>query len=149
MPLHTPEFNTIITLLGMMCATVQATTGWWAFGLRGRPALLRTNDALNRAHRAFGSFATAFYALGLFSGINSFVGALRIGEPPLELASASFNIHTWGSFPVLVVIAMKTWYSYFDKGVLYRRMRWLGPAAFAAWTFTWICLLYTSDAADE
>jgi hypothetical protein len=56
----------------------------------------------------------------------------------LELSSPSFNIHTWGSFPVLVVILWKTYLSYFGKRKLYRSFKWLGIAAFLAWTYTWL-----------
>lgn len=132
------EFNTIVTACGMLCATVQGSTGWYAFAYRGKPALLRTNDVLFRAHRAFGSFATAFYLIGLLAGTVGFIGALTINDPPLELGSLSFNVHTWGSFPVVAVWAWKTWLSYFRKGPLYARRRWLGPALVGAWAFTWV-----------
>ena len=58
---------------------------------------------------------TVLYLLGLFAGVNGLIGALTRNEPPLELRSASFNIHTWGSFPVLFVVAWKTYLSYFTK----------------------------------
>ena len=138
MPIEQVEFNAIITFLGALCATVQATTGAYAAYYRKRAALLRTNDILFRAHRAFGSFATMLYLLGLFAGINGLIGAITRNEPPLELRSASFNIHTWGSFPVLVIIVWKTVLSYFRKKVLYRKRIWLGIAAFLAWTYTWL-----------
>jgi len=132
------EFNTLITFLGMLCATVQVSTGYYAGYYKRRPALLKTNEILFRAHRAFGSFATVLYVLGLFAGVVGFVGALTVNEPPLELGSASFNIHTWGSFPVLFIVAWKTYLSYFNKKALYSRLKWLGVAMFLAWTFTWL-----------
>jgi hypothetical protein len=132
------EFNTMITALGMLCACVQMITGSFAAYVRGKIGLLKVNEVLFRYHRAFGSFATAFYLLGLFAGIVGLTGALTHNEPPLELDSASFNIHTWGSFPVLAIILWKTWLSYFKKTALYRQRKWLGPAAFLAWAFTWI-----------
>ena len=138
MPIVQVEMNTIVTFLGMLCATVQVTTGYYAAYYRGRTALLKTDDILIRAHTAFGSFATTLYFLGLFAGINGLIGALTRNEPPLELRSASFNIHTWGSFPVLFVVLTKTWLSYFRKRSLYRRYKWLGIAMFVAWSYTWL-----------
>ena len=138
MPIVHVEFNTIITFLGMMCATVQGFTGYYAAYLRGRAALLKTNEVLNRAHRTFGSFATVLYLLGLFSGINGLIGALLRNEPPLELQDASFNIHTWGSFAVLAVWIWKTYLSYFRKRQLYSKRKWLGIAMFVAWSYNWI-----------
>jgi hypothetical protein len=138
MPIEQVEFNTIITFLGMLCATVQGITGYYAAYYRKRAALLKTNDVLFRAHRAFGGFATTLYLLGLFAGINGFIGAITRNEPPLELNSASFNIHTWGSFPVFVVVAWKTYLSYFRKKTLYRKRKWLGIAMFVAWAYTWL-----------
>lgn len=138
MPIQLAEFNTIITFLGCLCATVQAGTGFYAGYILKKPALLTTDDIFNQAHRAFGSFATILFLLGLFNGLNSLVSALRIGDPPLELSSLSFNIHTWISIPLVAVFAWKTWLSYFDKPQLYRKKRWLGPAMFSTWSFTWI-----------
>ena len=138
MPIEQVEFNTIITFLGMLCATVQVTTGYYAAYYKKRSALLKMNDILFRAHRAFGSFATMLYLLGLFAGINGLIGAVTRNEPPLELASASFNIHTWGSFPVLVIVAWKTYMSYFRKRPLYTKRKWLGIAIFLAWSYTWL-----------
>lgn len=132
------EMNTIVTFLGMLCATVQAITGSYASLIRKKIGILKVNDILFRSHRAFGSFATTLYFLGLFAGITSLIGALTRNDPPLELNSASFNIHTWGSFPVLAIILWKTWVSYFHKKSLYGKFKWLGPAAFLAWTFTWL-----------
>jgi hypothetical protein len=65
MPIEQVEFNTIITFLGMFCATVQGVTGYYAAYYRKRAAWLKTNDVLARAHRAFGSFATVLYLLGV------------------------------------------------------------------------------------
>jgi hypothetical protein len=138
MPIVQVEMNTIITFLGMICATVQGATGYYAAYHLKRGALLKTNDVLNRAHRAFGGFATTLYYLGLFAGINGLVGALTRNEPPLELQSASFNIHTWGSFVVLAVVLAKTYLSYFRKKPLFGKAKWLGIAMFAAWTYNWI-----------
>jgi hypothetical protein len=132
------EMNTIVTFLGMLCATVQAVTGSYASLIRKKIGILKVNDILFRSHRAFGSFATTLYFLGLFAGITGLFGALTHNEPPLELNSASFNIHTWGSFPVLFIIIWKTWVSYFHKKSLYGKFKWLGPAAFLAWAFTWL-----------
>jgi hypothetical protein len=138
MPIVQVEMNTIITFLGMLCATVQGVTGYYAAYYRKRAALLKIDDTLSRAHRAFGSFATTLYLLGLFAGINGFIGALTRNEPPLELRSPSFNIHTWGSFPVLFVVMWKTYLSYFNKKPLYRNRKWLGIAMFLAWTYNWL-----------
>jgi hypothetical protein len=110
------EFNTIITFLGMLCATVQGCTGLYAMVYKKKMGLIKINDVLFRSHRAFGGFATTLYLLGLFSGINSFVGAVTRNSPPLELESLSFNLHTWPSFPVVVVFAWETYLSYFKKG---------------------------------
>jgi len=112
MPIEQVEFNTIITFLGALCATVQVTTGFYAAYYRKRAALLEMNDVLFRAHRAFGSFATTLYFLGLFAGVNGFIGAVT-RNAPLELVSLSFNLHTWGSFPVFVIVIWKTFDSYF------------------------------------
>jgi hypothetical protein len=138
MPIVQVEMNTIITFLGMMCATVQGVTGFYAGYVLNKMGLLKGNDVLFRAHRAFGSFATTLYLLGLFAGVNGLIGAIVRDEPPLELSSASFNIHTWGSFPVLIIVAWKTVQSYFFKRPLYTKRKWLGIATFAAWAFNWI-----------
>ena len=138
MPIEQVEFNTIITFLGMLCATVQAITGGYAAYYKKRVALLKTNGTLSEAHCAFGSFATVLYVLGLFAGVNGFIGAITRNDPPLELRSISFNIHTWGSFPVFVVVVWKTYLSYFRKRELYRRKRWLGIIMFVAWSYTWL-----------
>lgn len=138
MPIIQVEMNTIVTFLGMLCATVQGITGYYAAYYRKRTALLKIDDTLFRAHRAFGSFATTLYLLGLFAGINGLIGALTRNEPPLELRSPSFNIHTWGSFPVLVIVMWKIYLSYFNKKPLYRNRKWLGIAMFLAWTYNWL-----------
>jgi hypothetical protein len=138
MQIEQVEFNTLITFLGMLCATVQVSTGYYAGYYERRLAVLKTNEVLFRAHRAFGSFSTVLYILGLFAGLVGFIGALTVNKPPLELGSVSFNIHTWGSFPVLFIVAWKTHLSYFNKKVLYAKLKWLGMAMFLAWTFTWL-----------
>jgi len=138
MPIIQVEFNTIITCLGALCATVQMFTGYYAAYYRKRAVLLKTNTVLHTAHHRFGNFATVLYFLGLFAGINGLIGALTRNEPPLELASPSFNIHTWGSFPVLVVVLWKLYLSYFNKKWLYGKRKWLGIAMFAAWSYTWL-----------
>ena len=138
MPIEQVEMNTIVTFLGMMCATVQGITGFYAAYYRKRTGLLKANDVLSRAHRAFGGFATTLYLLGLFAGINGLIGALTRNEPPLELRSASFNVHTWGSFPVLLIFVWKTYLSYFRKKSLYTRRKWLGIALFFAWAYNWL-----------
>jgi hypothetical protein len=138
MPIVQVEMNTIVTFLGMLCATVQVATGYYAAYYRKRGALLKTNDILNRAHRAFGGFATMLYFLGLFAGVNGFIGALTRNDPPLELRSASFNFHTWGSFLVLGIVLTKTYLSYFRKKPLFKKAKWLGIAMFLAWSYNWI-----------
>jgi hypothetical protein len=132
------ELNMVITFLGMLCAMVQGCTGFYALYYRKKIALIKTNDSLFRSHRAFGSFATVLYILGLFSGINSIIGAATRNSPPMELGSVTFNVHTWPSFLVVVIFAWKTYLSYFRKASLYSKRRWLGPALFLAWTYTWI-----------
>jgi hypothetical protein len=116
MQIEQVEFNTLITFLGMLCATVQVITGYYAGYVERRLAVLKTNEVLFLAH----------------------IGALTVNKPPLELNSVSFNIHTWGSFPVLFIVAWKTYLSYFNKKVLYAKLKWLGMAMFLAWTFTWL-----------
>jgi len=138
MPIEQVEFNTIITFLGMMCATVQGITGAYAAYYRKKTALLKVNPVLSEAHHVFGSFVTVLYLLGLFAGINGLIGALTRNEPPLELRNPSFNIHTWGSFPVLLVVAWKTYHSFFRKKPLYGKRKWLGVAMFLAWTYNWL-----------
>ena len=114
------------------------STGFYAGYVLKKVGLLKGNDILFRAHRAFGSFATTLYLLGLFAGINGLIGALTRNEPPLELRNASFNIHTWGSFPVLVLSSGRPILSYFNKRPLYRNRKWLGIATFLAWTYNWL-----------
>ena len=132
------EFNTIITMLGCICATVQAATGYYAAFKKKKIGLLKTNDVLFRSHRAFGGFATTFYFLGLFAGLTGFIGAVFFNVPPFEGGSPSFNIHVWPSFFVMVVIIWKTYISYFKKKSVYKKGKWLGIATFTAWAFTWI-----------
>lgn len=132
------EFNTIITMLGCLCAVVQAATGGYAAGYKKKISLLKTNDILFRAHRAFGGFATTLYFLGLFAGLSGLFGTLTQNSPPMEMDQADYNIHTWGSFAVMVVIIWKTYISYFKKGSIYKKGRYLGIATFLAWAFTWI-----------
>lgn len=138
MPIEQVELNTVITFLGMLCATVQGITGYYAAYYRKKAALLKINEVLSQAHHAFGSFVTVLYFLGLFAGVNGLIGALTRNEPPLELRSASFNIHTWGSFPVLFVVLWKTYLSYFKKKQLYGKRKWLGIAMFLAWSYNWL-----------
>ncbi len=134
------EFNTIITMLGCLCATVQAATGIYAAVYKKKTSLIKTNEFLFRSHRAFGSFATTLYLLGLFAGITGFISAITNpdGPIPLELGSVSFNFHTWPSFLVIVVVLWKSYISYFNKKSVYKRGKWLGIATYIAWAFTWI-----------
>ncbi|MBD3228322.1 MAG: hypothetical protein GF329_09055 [Candidatus Lokiarchaeota archaeon] len=136
------EFNTIITMLGMLCATVQFITGFYAFFYKKKKFLIKGNDMIFRAHRGFGGMATAFYILGLFAGLSGFLGSvIFFGNetfPPFEPTSPSYLIHVIGSFPTMVIILFKTFLSYFHKKTLYRRMKYLGPATFVSWAFTWI-----------
>ncbi len=132
------EFNTIITMLGCCCATVQLLTGWYAAYKKKKIGLLKGNDILFRSHRAFGSAATTLYFLGLFAGMVGFIGGIFYNEPPFEISSVSYNFHVWPSFAVLVVIVWKTYISYFKKPSVYKKGKWLGIATFIAWAFTWI-----------
>ena len=134
------EYNTLITMLGCICATVQASTGTYASRIKKRTALIKTNDVLFRSHRAFGSFATILYLLGLFAGITGFISAITDpnGEVPLELDTISFNVHTWPSFLVFIIVLWKIIISYFNKKQVYKKGKWLGIATFVAWSFTWI-----------
>ncbi len=132
------EFNTIITMLGCLCATVQLFTGMYSAIYHKKIAILKTNDILFRSHRAFGSFATTLYFLGLFAGLTGFIGALFFNIPPFEGTDPSFSIHVWPSFAVMVVIIWKTYISYFKKPSVYRKGKWLGIATFIAWAYTWI-----------
>ena len=132
------EFNTIVTMLGCLCATVQLATGWYAAYKKKKIGLLKMNDTLFRSHRAFGGFATTLYFLGLFAGLTGFIGAILFNFPPFEGDDASFNFHVWPSFPVMVVLIYKTYLSYFKKPAIYKKGKWLGIATFVAWAFTWI-----------
>lgn len=134
----TAEFNTIITMLGCLCATVQLVTGWYAAFKKKKIGMLKTNDILFRAHRAFGGFATTLYFLGLFAGLTGFIGALIFNIPPFEGGDLSFIIHVWPSFIVMIVIIWKTYISYFKKPSIYKKGKWLGIATFIAWAFTWV-----------
>lgn len=132
------EFNTIITMLGCLCATVQVITGWYAAYKKKKIGLLKVNDILFRAHRAFGGFATTLYFLGLFAGLTGFIGSLLYNFPPFEIFELSFNLHVWPSFAILVIIFWKTYISYFKKPSVYKKGKWLGIATFIAWAATWI-----------
>jgi len=59
----------------------------YALYYRKQPGLLEVNDVLFRSPKAFGSFASTFYLLGFFPGINSFIGAVTRNSPPMELGS--------------------------------------------------------------
>ncbi len=136
---YTPaEFNTIITMLGCLCATVQAATGAYAGYKKKKISLLKTNDVLFRTHRAFGGFATTLYFLGLFAGLTGFSGAIFFGEPPFEILDFSFNFHVWPSFAIAVIVILKTYLSYFRKPLIYKHYSWLGGATFIAWSYNWI-----------
>lgn len=137
---YTPaEFNTIITMLGCLCATVQAATGAYAGYKKKKISLLKTNDILFRSHRAFGGFSTTLYFLGLFAGITGFITAIFFGGPPFfEITDFSFNFHVWPSFAIVVIIIWKTYISYFRKPHIYKLWKWLGVATFIAWSFNWI-----------
>ncbi len=134
------EYNTIVTLLGCLCATVQIFTGYWIGFHKKKLALLKLNDVIFRSHRAFGGFATTLYYLGLWAGMMGFIGGILFGTPPFEIEDPSFNIHVWPSFAVVVIITLKTYLSYFKKSYLYRKQRakWLGIATFIAWAYTWL-----------
>lgn len=137
--IYTPaEFNTIITMLGCLCATVQSATGAYAAYKKKKSSLLKTNDVLFRAHRAFGGFATTLYLLGLFAGIVGFMGGILFEDPPFEIDDLSYNFHVWPSFVMVVIILSKTYISYFKKPLIYKKCKWLGPATFFAWSYTWI-----------
>ncbi|MFX1281642.1 MAG: hypothetical protein ACFFA3_19990 [Promethearchaeota archaeon] len=132
------EFNTIITMLGCLCATVQVATGAYAFHFKRKKALLKTNDILFRSHRAFGGFATTLYFLGLFAGMVGFFGGIFFGEPPFEGTNLSYNFHVWPNFVILVIIVWKTYLSYFKKATIYKHAKWLGIATFIGWSYLWI-----------
>lgn len=134
------ELNMIITMFGCLCATIQASTGFYASVIHKKTFLLRSNPVLNRAHRTFGNFSTVFFLLGLFAGSSGFLGALigLDGSPPLEFNDISFNIHFWGSFPIAIVILTKLVLSYFWKKKVFKYGKILGTATFIAWAYTWI-----------
>jgi hypothetical protein len=132
------EFNTIITMLGCLCATVQLATGVYAGYRKKKIALLRSNDVLFRSHRAFGGFATTLYFLGLFAGTVGFLGGIFFNEPPFEAGDLSYNFHVWPNFVMTVIIVMKTSSSYFKKSFTYKNCKWLGVATFLAWSYIWI-----------
>jgi len=132
------EFNTIVTMLGCLCATVQAATGYYAGYKKKKLGLLKTNDVLFRAHRAFGGFATTLFFLGLFAGIMGYIGSLLFQSPPFEVTDFSFNFHFWPSFPIAVIIILKTYLSYFNKWLIYKTSKWLGVATFIAWSYNWV-----------
>ena len=132
------EFNTIITMLGCMCATVQTATGAYSAFYKKKVSILKTNDILFRSHRAFGGFATILYLLGLFAGTIGFIGGIFFGEPPFEITNLSYNFHVWPSFIIVVIIILKTYCSYFNKPMMYKTFKWLGPATFLAWSYNWV-----------
>ena len=132
------EFNTIVTMLGCLCATVQAATGYYAGFKKKKISLLKTNDILFRSHRAFGGFATTLYFLGLFAGITGYIGSLFFGVPPFEILDFSFNFHFWPSFAIAFIVILKTYLSYFKKPLIYKTCDWLGAATFIAWSYNWI-----------
>jgi hypothetical protein len=132
------EFNTFITMLGCLFATVQATTGIYAAYLKKKIYLIKQNEVLFRSHRAFGGFATVMYFVGLYAGLSGLIGGFLTGEPPLEFSSISYNIHVWPSFIVLGILVLKTYFSYFNKRRVYKTAKWLGIATFIAWAYTWI-----------
>ncbi|MBY8988245.1 MAG: hypothetical protein KGD61_07305 [Candidatus Lokiarchaeota archaeon] len=132
------EFNTIITMLGCLCATVQAATGAYAGYKKKKLSLLKTNDILFRAHRAFGGFATTLYFLGLFAGITGFLGAIFFDVSKFEILDFSFNFHVWPSFAIAVIVIYKTYLSYFRKRLIYKHYNWLGVATFIAWSYNWV-----------
>jgi hypothetical protein len=132
------EINTIITMLGCLCATVQAATGYYAGYKKKKIGLLKTNDILFRSHRAFGGFATTLYFLGLFAGVTGYISTILTGIPPFEISDFSFNFHFWPSFPILFIVLLKTYLSYFNKPLIYKTSNWLGVATFIAWAHNWI-----------
>jgi len=135
----TAEMNMIITMLGALCATVQAAGGIYAVYIEKKTFHIKKNDILFRSHRAFGGFATALYSLGLFAGTTGFIDAITVQEiVPFEITSASFNFHTWPSFLIGIIILYKTYLAYFDKKKMYKQAKWLGPATFIAWAYTWV-----------
>jgi hypothetical protein len=146
------EFNTVITLLGFVAASVQAATGLYAAYYKKKTSILKTNEVLNRVHRTFGTFATAFYFLGLFQGVTGFIGALfgSEGAPALETDRISFNLHVWISFPIALVIIWKTYISYFDKKKVFKQGKWLGMLTYIAWSINWVtsCIAFYANVVD-
>ena len=132
------EFNTFITMLGCLFATVQAATGIYAAYLKKKIYLIKQNDVLFRSHRAFGGFATVMYFVGLYAGLSGFIGGILTGDPPLEFNNLSYIIHVFPSFIVLGILLLKTYLSYFKKPKIYKTGKWLGMATFIAWAYTWI-----------
>ena len=132
------EMNTIVTMLGCLCATVQAATGYYAGFKKKKVGLLKTNDILFRSHRAFGSFATVLFFLGLFAGVTGYISTILTGIPPFEITSLSFNFHFWPSFAIFVIVLLKTYLSYFNKRLIYKTCNWLGVATFIAWSWNWV-----------
>jgi hypothetical protein len=145
MAIEVAEFNTIITMLGMLCATVQGLTGYYAAYHKKKMGLIRANDTLFRSHRAFGSAATTLYLLGLFMGTTGFINSVRFNNPPFLLFDPLFTIHSFGGFIVVGIVLLKIYLSYFNKGLLYAKTKGkLGAATFLAWAFTWVtsCVVY-------
>ncbi|MHA1519027.1 MAG: hypothetical protein ACTSVZ_01020 [Promethearchaeota archaeon] len=135
----TAEYNTIITMLGVLFATVQASTGFYAAFKKKKLSLIKKNDILFRSHRAFGGFATILYLLGLFAGTTGFIDAITKQEVvPFEITDPSFNFHTWPSFLIFFIIMYKTYLAYFKKRKIYKHAKWLGMATFIAWSYTWV-----------
>lgn len=134
------ELNMIITMFGCLCATIQASTGFYASVILKKTVLLRSNPVLNRSHRTFGNFSSVLFLLGLFAGSSGFIGAIfgLDDAPPLEFNDISFNIHFWGSFPITIVILTKLVLSYFWKKKVFKYGKILGSATFIAWSYTWI-----------
>ena len=137
MALELAEFNTIITFLGMTCAMVQGMTGNYTAFRKKKLGLLKANDIYNRSHRAFGTAGLTFYYTGLIAGLSGFIFGILEGTPPVELDSPSYIIHTFPSFAVMIIMLLKTYCSYFNKKKLYLN-KWIGPASFFAWAYTWI-----------
>jgi hypothetical protein len=136
---YTPaEFNTIITMLGCLFATIQSATGAYAAFKRKKVSILKTNNVLFRSHHTFGAFATLLYFLGLFAGTVGFLGGIFFNDPPFEISDLSYNFHVWPGFIIVGIIVIKTYCSYFNKTMIYKNHKWLGPATFIAWAYTWI-----------
>ena len=136
------EFNTVITMLGFIFASVQAATGAYAAIYKKKTAVLRTNEVLGRAHRTFGGYSTILFLLGLFQGVTGFIAAIinpAGGETPaFEADRVSFNLHVWISFPITIIILWKSFASYFSKKNVFKKGKWLGSATFVSWAILWI-----------